>query len=84
MTNPQTPPVPKISARALQEVEDAVTRYSNEVEASALTLNSKETYLLHAENFVRWLKDDFEPGKTKEQTEQKHRHVRDVLGRARL
>ena len=27
-----------------------------------LTRSSKDTYLLHARHFVRWLKDDFKPG----------------------
>ena len=27
-----------------------------------MTQPSKDTYLLHAANFVRWLEDDFTPG----------------------
>ena len=27
-----------------------------------MTPSTKRTYLLHAENFVRWLSDDFNPG----------------------
>jgi hypothetical protein len=52
----------KISREALDEVERAFERYEREVSATRLMDNAKNTYLLHARNFVRWLNDDFEPG----------------------
>ncbi len=54
--------MPKINPQALQQVEAALDRYREEVEATRLRPSSKWTYLLHAEHFVRWLSDDFEPG----------------------
>ncbi len=54
----------KITAIAMQEVEKAFRRYEATVLASKLRPNASKTYLLHANNFVRWLKDDFEPGAT--------------------
>ena len=45
-----------------QKVKEALEVYRNEVEKSNLAPNTKKTYLLHSENFVRWLHEDFEPG----------------------
>ena len=56
--------MPKISLMSLQEVQDAFERYSDVVEESELRLSAKNTYLLHARQFLRWLSDDFEPGAT--------------------
>ena len=56
--------MPKVSSLTLQEVQEALRRYEETVEASSLRLSSKNTYLLHARQFVRWLADDFEPGET--------------------
>ena len=70
-TNLQTPDLqvgdnamPKISRGSLREVQEALARYTIEVEESALAQASKDTYLLHANHFVRWLDDDFTPGET--------------------
>lgn len=52
----------RISADALQEVRSALEEYREEVESTDLADSTKETYTLHAENFVRWLADEFEPG----------------------
>jgi hypothetical protein len=52
----------EISAEALRQVEQALARYSNVCEANLGTRNSKETYYRYAEQFVRWLKGDFNPG----------------------
>ena len=52
----------KVSSRALCEIEAALKEYENEVNATNLAKNSKETYLSHANHFVRWLKGEFEPG----------------------
>lgn len=56
--------MPRIPGQALRDVEQALEQYRAAVEASLLTPRSKETYLLHADHFVRWLKHDFEPGGT--------------------
>ena len=56
----------QISRPALQEVEEALRKYEQEVGASNMTASTKRTYLLHSNNFVRWLKDDFVPGGQKE------------------
>jgi len=49
----------KVSRKCLAEMETALGRYEEEVEGTRLARNPKHTYLLHAENFVRWLRDDF-------------------------
>lgn len=54
--------MPKIDRTTLQQVEVALDQYREEVEATRLRPSSKWTYLQHAEHFVRWLNDDFEPG----------------------
>ena len=56
--------MPKVSSLTLKEVQEALRRYEETVEESPLRLSSKNTYLLHARQFVRWLADDFEPGET--------------------
>jgi hypothetical protein len=48
----------------LRAIEQALDRYRKEVEATQLQPLSKQTYLLHATNFVRWLKGEFTPGAT--------------------
>lgn len=54
--------MPKISRDALRQVQDALEQYEDEVDDSLLKRSTKHTYILHAQNFVRWLDDDFEPG----------------------
>ena len=56
--------MPKINDDALRQVQAALDRYGAEVNESLLARTTKDTYLLHARNFVRWLDDDFEPGAT--------------------
>ncbi len=56
----------RVSSKTLQEVEEAHREYEKEVQASNMTPSAKRTYLLHAEHFVRWLKDDFVPGARKQ------------------
>ena len=58
--------MPKVSPEVLRTVQDALEIYKKTVSEKALSPSSKETYLLHAEHFVRWLDDDFEPGATLE------------------
>ena len=56
----------EIRQDTLREVEGALRRYEAEVDAAMtagrLAKTTHDTYLLHARNFVRWLKGDFEPG----------------------
>ena len=56
--------MPKIGGESLYQVQAALEKYEEAVNATAMTVESKKTYLLHARNFVRWLDDDFEPGAT--------------------
>ena len=51
----------RISREAMREITEALEAYREEVEETRLRPNTKGTYLRHAENFVRWLQDDFEP-----------------------
>jgi hypothetical protein len=56
----------RVSHQALQEVEEALRAYQNEVESSKrLAPSTKRTYLSHSAEFVRWLKGDFVPGAKK-------------------
>ena len=54
--------MPEINAEALRLVKEALERYEHEVDATDLTPESKRTYIGHAQQFVRWLDDDFEAG----------------------
>jgi hypothetical protein len=54
--------MPRISFPALMELQEVLERYKGVVEATGLKSNTKWTYVTHAEHFVRWLNDDFEPG----------------------
>ena len=56
--------MPQINVDALRQVQEALDRYEAEVNESLLARTTKDTYLTHARNFVRWLDDDFEPGGT--------------------
>ena len=52
----------RVTRECLKQVQDALETYREEVEARNLKPSTKETYLRHAETFVRWLDGDFEPG----------------------
>ena len=52
----------KIDRTCLEAVKNAYEEYAKEVTLSGLSHKSKQTYTNHAEQFVRWLDDDFEPG----------------------
>ena len=56
--------MPKLDLDAMRQVQGALEHYEEEVAATEMTVESKRTYLLHANQFVRWLNDDFEPGAT--------------------
>lgn len=55
----------KIGFEALGEVKDALTLYKRKVDDTNMTESTKKTYTLHAENFVRWLEGNFQPGARK-------------------
>ena len=57
--------MPEVSQDSLAQVLRALESYESEVNAAPLTRSTKHTYILHADHFVRWLQDDFEPGSTK-------------------
>lgn len=56
--------MPKLDRDVMRLVQDALGSYEEEVEVTECTRSTKNTYLLHARQFVRWLNDDFEPGVT--------------------
>ena len=51
-----------VSPQALSEVETALQDYIRVVETSGMALTSRKTYINHADQFVRWLKQEFQPG----------------------
>ena len=55
----------RISPSALVETQHALEEYKKAVACSGLEDRTKETYIRHAETFVRWLDDRFEPGEKK-------------------
>jgi hypothetical protein len=52
----------RISTATLFEVQAALRSYCPAVETSDLSEHSQATYINMADNFVRWLKGDFDPG----------------------
>ena len=52
----------KIDDDALMQVRQAFEDYKREVDDTPLAPDTKDIYISHAEQFVRWLYDDFEPG----------------------
>jgi hypothetical protein len=58
-------PSGRISAAAMSELETAWKDYRAAVEASDLSESSQATYVDMANNFVRWLREDFDPGSRK-------------------
>jgi hypothetical protein len=52
----------EITARLLGLVNNPGQEYEQEVETANLARTTKNTYLLHANNFVRWLAGEFTPG----------------------
>lgn len=56
----------RVSTETLQEIEKAYQQYKQEIKQSKLEQSTKETYITHSRNFVRWLKKDFEPGNKRE------------------
>ena len=56
--------MPKVTPFIQSVVERAFERYEKDVEASELRPASKLIRINQAEYFVRWLKDDYEPGES--------------------
>lgn len=52
----------RISESSLQEIEIALERYREAIEASPMTQSTKQTRHGQAALFVRWLKSDYDPG----------------------
>ncbi len=53
---------PRISPEALREVENALRQYVDLVVSADLSNWAKTEYVDRADQFVRWLKWEFEPG----------------------
>ena len=53
---PETPNPYRVSYKTLAEIEQACTEYKQVVETSGMALTSRKTYIIHADQFVRWLK----------------------------
>jgi len=55
----------RISSQPLREVEQALARYREVLAAleqdGVLTKSTEKTYWIHSENFVRWLRGEFDP-----------------------
>jgi len=47
------------------EIEDALKEYYEAVKTSELSQSSKGSYIDKANNFVRWLRGEFDPGARK-------------------
>lgn len=54
--------MPKVSDPAFREIVQALKQYEAEVERSKMAPTTKQAYLSHARDFVRWLRDEFKPG----------------------
>lgn len=56
----------KSNAETIVEIEKLFQQYEKEVmeaeKKGYLQANTTRTYLLHSGNFVKWCKDQFEPG----------------------
>jgi len=56
----------KASIEFIKELENLYEKYEKDVnlalEQGYLKRNTAKTYLVHSENFIKWCKDNFEPG----------------------
>ena len=53
----------KVNREFLEDLRAAFELYSEAVNQANLRRQTKKTYLLDVQRFVRWLEDDFEPGR---------------------
>ena len=49
----------KTDPKIIREIERLFDQWTDQVSKSNLKDNTKDTYILHPSNFVRWCKDDF-------------------------
>lgn len=61
---PESQSEARISQEAIAEVETALSRYLSVVEKSGMAPTTKQTYSEHPRNFLRWMKGEFEPGRS--------------------
>ena len=54
----------KVTREMLTAIRTSFEQYKEEVENAGLKKATEMTYLRHADTFIRWLDDDFEPGAT--------------------
>jgi hypothetical protein len=56
----------RVSRQSLSEVERALSQYEELLAAleqgRILKESTRKTYLVHSQNFVRWLSGEFDPG----------------------
>jgi hypothetical protein len=52
----------KTDIEYLSKIHDLLLTYKIEVELSSMKPLTKKIYIDHANNFVRWVSNDFEPG----------------------
>ena len=52
----------KTDARTLAKIETLYFEYAAEVNDSPLAPASRKTYINHVDQFVAWVKGEFEPG----------------------
>ena len=52
----------RVSPESLRQVQNALDAYKKEVNDTDLAPATKQTYIQHADSFVRWLNGDFKPG----------------------
>ena len=53
----------KVNREFLEDLRAAFELYCEAVNRTNLSSNTKKTYLSDVHRFVRWLEDDFEPGR---------------------
>ncbi len=53
----------KVNREFLEDLRAAFELYCEAVDKTNLSRNTKRAYLSDVRRFVRWLEDDFEPGK---------------------
>jgi hypothetical protein len=52
--------------RPIDDLDALLNEYIAAVEAANLAPTTRDTYILHASNFVRWVRGSFQPGSRKE------------------
>lgn len=52
----------KVNPEIQKLLSELLDQYTKEVKNAGLKENTEQTYLLHANHFVRWCNGDFAPG----------------------